>query len=103
LLQAAGAGPLAVSAVTLWEIAMLVVRGRIASTDAIDPLERDPRFLILPLDGRVATESAGLCALRDPAHHRDRSGPRPAAGDRGSPHPRLGAGAGDLALRSQRF
>jgi PIN domain nuclease of toxin-antitoxin system len=67
LLSAAAAGPLAVSAITLWEIALLVVRGRIAPTDAIDLLERDPRFLVLPLDGRVATESAGLGALRDPA------------------------------------
>jgi PIN domain nuclease of toxin-antitoxin system len=64
---ATGPASLAVAAITLWEIAMLVAHERIGPTDAIEVLESEPRFRVVPLSGRIARESVRLTALRDPA------------------------------------
>ena len=68
--EASGAA-LAISAMTLWEIAKLVERGRVdlqQSPDAfMDELERSPRLAILPITPRIALESTRL----GPAFHRD--------------------------------
>lgn len=63
----------AVSAISLWEIAKLAERGRIALTVALDELleqiELDPLFQVLPITGRIAAESTrlGPAFPRDPA------------------------------------
>jgi len=52
------------SAITLWEIAKLVERGRLELTqsldDCLDQLESSALITILPLDARVAAESTRL-------------------------------------------
>lgn len=58
---------LGVAAISLWEIAMLAARGRIGPTDAIDVIESEERFRVIPLTGDIARESVRLPALRDPA------------------------------------
>jgi PIN domain nuclease of toxin-antitoxin system len=64
--QAAG-----VCAISLWEIAKLVERGRLQPTIALDELleqiELDPLFQVLPLSGRIAAESTRL----GPSFHKD--------------------------------
>lgn len=63
----------AVSAISLWEIAMLASRERLhlsAAVDAfLDDIERHPTVSILPLSARVAVESTrfGDGYPRDPA------------------------------------
>lgn len=53
-----------VAAVTLWEIAKLVERGRIQLTQPVDiildAIERHPAMELLPLTARVALESTRL-------------------------------------------
>lgn len=62
-----------ISAISLWEIAMLVERGRLrikGSVDAlIDDVENHPTIRVMPLTGRIALESTRLGASypRDPA------------------------------------
>jgi PIN domain nuclease of toxin-antitoxin system len=60
----AQAKPLAVAAVTFWEIAKLVELRRLAFDDPIDlvldRIERNPAFVVMPLDARVALESTRL-------------------------------------------
>jgi PIN domain nuclease of toxin-antitoxin system len=64
---------LAVSAMTLWEIAKLVEYRRLTFDDPIelvlDGIERNPALSILPLDARVALESTRLGSqmAKDPA------------------------------------
>jgi PIN domain nuclease of toxin-antitoxin system len=65
--------PLALSAITLWEIAMLLERRRIAITKSLDQLlgeiESHPLLKILPLTTKIAAESVRLGEdfHRDPA------------------------------------
>jgi PIN domain nuclease of toxin-antitoxin system len=60
-----------ISAMSLWEIAKLIERGRVElrqSPDTfMDELDRSPRLAILPITPRVALESTRL----GPAFHRD--------------------------------
>ncbi len=60
------ATPIGLSAMSLWEIAKLVERGRIELTqsvdDSLDQLETSAFITILPLTGRVAVESTRLGA-----------------------------------------
>ena len=60
------ATPVGLSAMSLWEIAKLVERGRIELTqsvdDSLDQLETSAFITILPLTGRVAVESTRLGA-----------------------------------------
>jgi PIN domain nuclease of toxin-antitoxin system len=72
--DAVGSGStVAVSAISLWEIAMLTSRGQLrvgASVDAfVDDVEGHPAVRILPLTGRIALESTrlGEAFPRDPA------------------------------------
>jgi PIN domain nuclease of toxin-antitoxin system len=64
---------MALSAITLWEIAMLVERGRIAITKSLvtflGDVESHPLLAILPLTTSIAAESARLGDdfHRDPA------------------------------------
>lgn len=64
---------LGVSAISLWEIAMLASRGRLRLTASIDAfvedVERHPAVTVLPLSARVAVESTrlGESYPRDPA------------------------------------
>jgi PIN domain nuclease of toxin-antitoxin system len=61
------------SAISLWEIAILVEKGRIRLTGSVDALlediERHPAVDVLPLTARVALESTrlGPSFPRDPA------------------------------------
>jgi PIN domain nuclease of toxin-antitoxin system len=64
--------PVAVSAITLLEIALLFSEGRIRSDIPVDELlgqlEENPAFQVLPLTASVAVEVAALNgSLRDPA------------------------------------
>jgi PIN domain nuclease of toxin-antitoxin system len=56
--------PLAISAVTLWEIAVLSARGRIEIAQPLDAwleeLEVNPLIDVLPLTARIAAESVRL-------------------------------------------
>ena len=56
--------PVAVSAITLWEIAMLSARGRIAIAEPLEiwlaEIEGNPLIEVLPLTARVAAESVNL-------------------------------------------
>jgi len=56
--------PVAISAITLWEIAMLAARGRIEisepADDWIEEIERHPLIEVLPLTARIAAESVRL-------------------------------------------
>lgn len=58
--------PIGLSAISLWEIAKLVERGRIEFTqsvdDSLEQLETSAFVSILPLTGRVAVESMRLGA-----------------------------------------
>lgn len=69
--QAWRAGEVAVSAISFWECAMLVERGRIALPLAVEGWRAGllgAGLLEIPLDGRVALVAAGLTDLhRDPA------------------------------------
>jgi PIN domain nuclease of toxin-antitoxin system len=63
--------PVALSAISLMEIAMLLSepRHRIRAdlTDLLHEIDSSPHFQILPLTTAVASESAALAGLRDPA------------------------------------
>ena len=65
--------PLGISAISLWEIAMMVARGRLEVSKPLDlwleEMEASPLLVILPLTARVATESVRLGDdfQRDPA------------------------------------
>jgi len=65
--------PMAVSAITLWEIAMLLERGRIAIAQSLPEFLRDieshPLLTVLPLSAPIAVESVRLGDdfHRDPA------------------------------------
>jgi PIN domain nuclease of toxin-antitoxin system len=65
--------PVAVSAISLWEIALLASRGRVALTASIDALlddiEGHPAVRVVPLSARIAVESTrfGDSYPRDPA------------------------------------
>ena len=64
--------PVAISAITLLEIAILFGEGATRSAIPVDELfgniESNPAFQIVPLTVDVASEVAALCAsLRDPA------------------------------------
>jgi PIN domain nuclease of toxin-antitoxin system len=72
--QAEAAGdPFVVAAISLWEIAKLIERGRLewrGSPDVLlEELEAHPRLAVLPLSARIAIESTRLGAAfhRDPA------------------------------------
>lgn len=62
-----------ISAISLWEIAKLVERGRIRLPVAIDSIlaqiEADPGFVVVPIDARIAADSTrlGPDAPSDPA------------------------------------
>ncbi len=65
-------GVLAVSAISAWEVAMLVATGRIELAMPVDDLitacEKMPGFSLLPLTARVAASAARLAPLHpDPA------------------------------------
>ena len=65
-------GGLAVSAISAWEVAMLVARGRLELTTPVDALvtacEQMPGFSLLPLTARMAASAASLALPhRDPA------------------------------------
>jgi PIN domain nuclease of toxin-antitoxin system len=65
--------PAAVSVISLWELAMLLQRGRVAITESLDEWMRDveshPLLMILPLTASIAIESVRLGPdfNRDPA------------------------------------
>lgn len=63
--------PVAISAITLVEIAVLEADGRISLGvslgDFFEKLESNPVFEILPISFEVAAEVANLSILRDPA------------------------------------
>jgi len=64
------AEPVALSAMTLLEIAVLSGVGKLGTKVALTELFEDlqaPTFQILPLTFEVAAEAAGLAGLRDPA------------------------------------
>lgn len=65
------AEPVALSAISLLEIAVLASEGRLRLKVSVDEffeeLQANPVFRILPLDYEVASEVASLGALRDPA------------------------------------
>ena len=56
--------PIAISAITLWEIAMLSARGRIEMTEPLDvwldEIEENGLIQVLPLTARIAAESVRL-------------------------------------------
>ncbi len=56
--------PVAISAITLWEIAMLSARGRIEIADPLEvwleEIEGHPLIEVLPLTARIAAESVHL-------------------------------------------
>jgi len=70
--EAAGE-PVGVSAISLWELAMLARRGRIEPPKVMDlwlgEIESDPGIVVLPLTGRIAAEAAAMGAEvpNDPA------------------------------------
>ena len=63
--------PVALSAITLLEIAILASEGKLklnASLDELfDDLQGNPFFQVLPLTYEIASEVGSLDALRDPA------------------------------------
>ena len=65
--------PVAISAITLWEIAMLAARGRIEMAEPaevwLEEIEVHPLIEVLPLTSRIAAESVRLGAdfHNDPA------------------------------------
>jgi PIN domain nuclease of toxin-antitoxin system len=63
--------PLALSAISLLEIAVLASesRNRFGATldEIFDELQVEPGFLVLPLTYEIAFEVAALASLRDPA------------------------------------
>ena len=65
------AEPVALSAITLLEIAVLVSEGRVKLKAGVnqffDDLQGNPLFQVLPLTYEIASEAALLGALRDPA------------------------------------
>lgn len=65
------AEPVALSAITLLEMAMLVSEGRLQLPspldEFLDELQGNPVFQLLPLTYEVASEAALLRALKDPA------------------------------------
>ena len=69
--QAWRAGEVAVSAISFWECAMLVEKGRIALPLAVESWRAgllSAGLVEIPLDGRIALAAAGLADLhRDPA------------------------------------
>jgi PIN domain nuclease of toxin-antitoxin system len=70
--RAVGRGePLAMSAFTLLEIAILASEGRLAFKAGLDEffadLQANPVFRVLPLTYEIAAEVAVLASLRDPA------------------------------------
>lgn len=56
--------PIAIAAITLWEIAKLAERGRIRFDQTVDvvlgEIEQHPALSVLPLDARIALESTRL-------------------------------------------
>jgi PIN domain nuclease of toxin-antitoxin system len=56
--------PLAISAITLWEIAVMVARGRLEIADSLDnwldQIETHPLIVVMPLTARIAAEGARL-------------------------------------------
>lgn len=56
--------PLAISAITLWEIAKMVQKRRLEFNAPVevwlDEIETNPSFSVLPLTGRIAAESVRL-------------------------------------------
>lgn len=56
--------PVAISVITLWELAMLAHRGRIQPPKVIDlwlaEIEADPEIAVIPLSGRIVTEAVQL-------------------------------------------
>ena len=69
--QAWRAGEVAVSAISVWECAMLVEKGRIVLPLAVESWRAgllSAGLVEIPLDGRIALAAAGLADLhRDPA------------------------------------
>jgi len=68
--EALAADDLAVSAISFWEVAMLVAKQRLAIAMALHQWRRDliaAGIRELPLDGRVGLVAAGLELHRDPA------------------------------------
>ena len=64
--------PVAVSAISLWELAMLAATGRIRVRTALESwiseMADDPLIALLPLTPAIAAASVGLAGLpRDPA------------------------------------
>jgi PIN domain nuclease of toxin-antitoxin system len=70
--SASEAEPVGVSTITLWEIAMLVARGRLPLLGSVDAfladVESHPVVQMLPITARVAVESTRLGSTysRDP-------------------------------------
>jgi PIN domain nuclease of toxin-antitoxin system len=56
--------PIAISAITLWELAMLAQRGRIQLPTVMDlwlaEIEGDPAIAMIPLSGRIVAEAIQL-------------------------------------------
>jgi len=56
--------PVAISAITLWEMAMLAARGRIGIGESLggwlEEIESHPLVVVLPLTARIAAESVRL-------------------------------------------
>jgi PIN domain nuclease of toxin-antitoxin system len=56
--------PVAISAITLWEMAMLAARGRIGIGEPLgvwlEEIENHPLITVLPLTARIAAESVRL-------------------------------------------
>ncbi len=56
--------PIGISAITLWEMAMLAARGRIVVSRPLElwlsEVENDPLIEVFPLTSRIAVESAQL-------------------------------------------
>jgi PIN domain nuclease of toxin-antitoxin system len=61
--------PVALSAITLVEVAFLVAEGRLKLrndlSNVLDAFENDPVYRILPLSAAVAVDAAALQSLRD--------------------------------------
>ena len=64
--------PVAISAMSLWELAMMIDRKQLVVTNSLnqwlEELENHPLLTILPLTARIAAESVQLAGFhRDPA------------------------------------
>ena len=65
--------PVAISAITFWEIAVMVARGRLEIDEPLDEwleqIESHPLIAVMPLTARIAAEGARLGAQlsKDPA------------------------------------